>query len=144
MPKFGNRSHANLYSTKNDELIDLFEEVVKEIDCAVVSGLRATQEQQLLFAQGRTMPGPIVTNCDGIIEKSSHQAKADGIGYAADVCPYPIDWKDIKRFYHFIGFVRGVAWQLGIDIVSGSDWDSDYVLNDQDFYDLPHVSTGVI
>jgi hypothetical protein len=37
--------------------------------------------------------------------------------------------------------VRGVAWKLGIEVVSGSDWDSDYVLNDQSFYDLPHWET---
>jgi len=143
MPNFGNRSRTNLYSTKNDKLVTLFEDIVKMVDCAVVSGLRTTQEQQQLFAQGRTMPGKIVTNCDGIIKKSKHQAKENGIGYAVDVVPYPIDWNDIKRFYHFIGFVRATARKLGIVIVSGSDWDSDYVLNDQDFYDLPHYQTVI-
>lgn len=141
MPSFGKQSHTNLYSTKNDTLIWLFEEVVKEVDCSITSGVRILQEQQLLFAQGRTMPGPIVTNCDGIINKSNHQVDKFGIGNAVDAAPYPIDWNDIKRFYHFIGFVRGVAYKLGIEIVSGSDWDNDYVLNDQDLYDLPHWQT---
>lgn len=141
MPSFGEQSHDNLYSTKNDTLILLFEEVVKELDCSVISGVRMSQEQQFLFAQGRTMPGHIVTNCDGIIKKSNHQVDEFGIGNAVDAVPYPIDWNDIKRFYHFIGFVRGVAYKLGIEIISGSDWDSDYVLNDQDLYDLPHWQT---
>ena len=141
MPNFGTRSYDNLHGTKNEPIIRLFEEVVKEVDCTVVSGVRLTTEQQLLYAQGRTMPGPIVTNCDGIHNLSSHQVDELGIGHGVDVVPYPIDWKDIKRFYHFIGFVRGVAWKMGIEIISGSDWDSDYVLNDQDFYDLPHYET---
>ena len=88
------------------------------------------------------MPGKIVTNCDGIVKKSNHQADDFGIGHGVDVVPYPIDWNDRMRFYHFIGFVRGVAWKMGIEVVSGSDWDSDYVLNDQDFYDVPHWQTN--
>jgi peptidoglycan L-alanyl-D-glutamate endopeptidase CwlK len=120
----------------------VFEEVIKEIDCSVISGLRTTQEQQLLYAQGRTMPGKIITNCDGIKKKSNHQSDT-GISDAVDVVPWPIEWEDIKRFYHYIGFVRGVAWQLGIELISGSDWNSDYVLNDQDFYDLPHYERTI-
>jgi peptidoglycan LD-endopeptidase CwlK len=39
----------------------------------VVSGNRTVEEQQKLFAQGRTKPGPIVTNADGVEKKSNHQ-----------------------------------------------------------------------
>jgi peptidoglycan L-alanyl-D-glutamate endopeptidase CwlK len=141
MPCFSATSKSKLYSTGNDGLVALFENVIKEVDCSVVSGLRLARDQALLFAQGRTMPGPIVTNCDGIIKKSNHQLNNNGFGDAVDVVPYPIDWNDRMRFYHFIGFVRGVAWKLGIEVVSGSDWDNDYVLNDQGFYDLPHWET---
>ena len=42
------------------------------------------------------------------------------------------------RFYHFAGVVRGVAAMMDIDIEWGGDWDSDYVLDDQSFYDFPH------
>lgn len=51
----------------------------------VVEGFRSTARQQALFAQGRTQPGKIVTQCDGVQKKSNHQAHADGLGYAADV-----------------------------------------------------------
>ena len=142
MPAFGKTSKENLYSTKNKQLILLFEEVVKYIDCSVVSGRRLQAEQQLLYAQGRTMPGPIITNCDGISILSAHQAvSGELVSNAADVVPFPIDWNDKIRFYNFIGFVRGVASQMKIEIISGSDWDSDYILNDQNFYDLPHWET---
>lgn len=36
-------------------------------------GNRTTSEQQALYAQGRTKPGRIVTNADGIKKKSNHQ-----------------------------------------------------------------------
>jgi peptidoglycan L-alanyl-D-glutamate endopeptidase CwlK len=50
----------------------------------VVQGLRTVEQQQALYAQGRTTKGPIVTNCDGVKVKSNHQAQADGFGHAAD------------------------------------------------------------
>lgn len=53
-------------------------------------GLRTTARQQELYAQGRTTPGKIVTNCDGIINRSNHQARTspDGLqwGCAVDCC----------------------------------------------------------
>lgn len=41
---------------------------------------------------------------------------------AADVVPYPIDWDDELGFYHFAGFVKGMAAILGIEVVWGGDW----------------------
>ena len=35
---------------------------------------------------------------------------------AVDVAPYPIDWNDPDRFYHFAGYVRGIAEGMGIKI----------------------------
>ena len=51
----------------------------------VTAGVRTTAEQQALYAKGRTSPGAIVTNADGVVKKSNHQAKADGFGYAVDL-----------------------------------------------------------
>ena len=47
----------------------------------VTETLRTTERQQYLYAQGRTRPGNIVTNCDGVKNKSIHQ-----YGNAFDVC----------------------------------------------------------
>jgi len=57
---------------------------------------------------------------------------------AVDVAPLPIDWRDIKRFYMFAGFVRGVASQMKIPIISGADWDGDWDIKDQRLHDLVH------
>jgi peptidoglycan L-alanyl-D-glutamate endopeptidase CwlK len=50
----------------------------------VTEGLRSTARQKALYDQGRTKPGHIVTNADGELKKSNHQAKPDGFGYAVD------------------------------------------------------------
>lgn len=47
----------------------------------ICQGKRTTEEQQALYAQGRTTPGHIVTNCDGILKLSNHQS-----GRALDAC----------------------------------------------------------
>lgn len=56
----------------------------------VTEGLRSEQRQQQLYAQGRTIPGKIVTHLDGKVRKSNHQAKPDGYGHAVD-CAFLVD-----------------------------------------------------
>lgn len=52
--------------------------------------------------------------------------------------PYPIEWKNLKRFYHLAGIVRAVAHEMELKIRWGGDWDSDFDLDDQTFMDLAH------
>ena len=42
----------------------------------VTDGARTDEEQQALYAKGRTLPGKIVTNADGITHRSAHQLHA--------------------------------------------------------------------
>jgi len=51
----------------------------------VVEGVRTTQRQQDLYAQGRTKPGPVVTRVDGVKTLGAHQLQADGFGHAVDM-----------------------------------------------------------
>ena len=67
-------------ATVHEDLQRLFNEVIKHTDCTITSGLRTLEEQQELYAQGRTKSGPIVTNADGVNNKSNHQG-----GNAVDV-----------------------------------------------------------
>lgn len=138
MPHFGRTSNANL-DTCHPDIQRLFREVVKVFDCSVTYGVRETEEQQALFAKGRTEPGEIVTYCDGITKKSNHQAKEDGWAWAADVAPYfaeapHIRWKDEKRFHRFAGFVEAKALELGIKI----RWGGDFRRRGKPWPDLPH------
>ncbi len=133
----------NKLRTTHVDLQTLFQVVVKFFDCTITYGVRTTEEQQALYARGRTEPGGIVTNCDGVIAKSNHQG-----GFAVDSVPYPIDWKDKNRMKYFAGFVIGIARMLkeqGLidsEIRSGYDWDGDTQVKDTNFIDLPHFQIG--
>lgn len=92
----------------------------------VTQGLRTEAQQVALYAQGRTKPGPIVTECDGIKKRSNHQAQSDGYGHAVDLCfddkepfaekhPWELYGKTVRAF--------GLTW--------GGDWHSPY--------DRPHM-----
>lgn len=52
----------------------------------ICQGVRTAVYQHSLWQQGRETPGHIVTNCDGYVLKSNHQAAADGYGHAVDCC----------------------------------------------------------
>jgi peptidoglycan L-alanyl-D-glutamate endopeptidase CwlK len=135
MPQFGSSSKKNLYECEQP-LIDLFEEVVKHYDCSIIEGARTKEEQDKLFHAGKSkLKWP-----DSKHNITDTQPKS----LAVDVIPYPSVlngksiWEDLNRFYYFIGFVTGVAAEMGIPIRLGADWDGDRNLK-QAFVDLPHV-----
>jgi len=70
--------------TKVDQVLTALSAV--GVTMFVTEGLRSTERQQALYAQGRTAPGDRVTNCDGVVLKSNHQAHdSDGFGHAVDL-----------------------------------------------------------
>lgn len=145
MPEFGARSKKNLEGVHPD-LAFLFRQVVKHFDCTITAGLRSDADQAALYAQGRTKPGKIVTQVDGVTKRSKHQVHETPEGkyaIAVDAAPFPIDWNDIDRFRHFAGFVLGMAAAYGIPVRSGVDWDGDTELDDQSFMDLPHFELAL-
>jgi len=77
----------------------------------ICQGVRTAAEQQALYAQGRTAPGHIVTNCDGVKTKSNHQAQADGYGHAVDCCFVGADpWTGPFEVYGAAGQALGLRW----------------------------------
>lgn len=79
----------------------------------IVQGLRTLEEQQALYAQGRTKPGKRVTNCDGVINRSNHQAAGDGLGRAVD-CAFVqsgvVSWEGPWTAYGEAGKAAGLRW----------------------------------
>ena len=136
MPKFSSTSLKRL-KTCEEPLQILFREVVKHFDCKVLGGHRSQQQQDDAFSSGRSKvrwPNS---------RHNSYPSKA------VDVAPYPLRWPDKisdpkqralewRRWYMFVGVVRGIATQKGISIRCGADWDSDTEVKDQNFHDLPH------
>jgi len=76
----------------------------------IVSSVRTVAEQQKLYAQGRTAPGPIVTNADGVMNKSKHQ-----LGLAVD-CAFIVnnvpswDWRLPWIVYGTAAEALGLEW----------------------------------
>ncbi len=94
----------------------------------VVSGMRTAEEQNALYAQGRTTTGKIVTNAKA--GQSMHN-----YGLAADIVPYTtgnsgqINWNAATpQFQHMVAAMKaqGLAW--------GGDWRG--ALGDFDHFQL--------
>jgi peptidoglycan L-alanyl-D-glutamate endopeptidase CwlK len=127
MPQFpfSQRSLENLESCHED-LQYLFKSVANVCDCTILIGHRGQEAQDEAFR----------TKLSEVKWPNSYHNQMPSLG--VDVAPYPIDWADTKRFYHFAGIVRGVANNMGTEIWWGGDWDGDMDLNDQTFMDLAH------
>lgn len=139
MPRFSEASQARL-ATCHPDLQWVFNTVIERFDCTIVQGHRSVEEQQELYAQGRTKPGRIVTQIDGITKKSKHNYHPS---MAVDVVPYPVDWADRERMIFFAGYVIGVADELGVDLRWGGDWNQNTDLSDNNFDDLPHFEIAL-
>jgi len=145
------------YSTiSNDSLLSchpelqlVFRIVLETYDHSILVGYRGKDAQEAAFKAGKSkVHYPF----------GKHNKKPS---LAVDVAPYPVDWallnkknktdeewklyrKEIYKFYHFAGFVEGIARRLLKEgrilhkIRWGGDWDSDHDFSDQNFDDLVH------
>lgn len=117
MPIFSARSKANLL-TCHPSLQRLFNEVIKEADCAIICGHRNRADQDRAVREGKSrLQWP----------KSKHNQTPS---LAVDAVPIPLDWHDIPSFVALSLVVKETAARLGIAIVYGGDW--------QLFKDYPH------
>lgn len=137
MAKFSQRSLDSLKGV-HPNLVKLMTEAIKDTpyDFTITEGVRTFARQQQLYAQGRTAKGSIVTNTDGIKNKSNHQPKSDGYGYAVDLYPFyngsvQVNDKDvIPRLKAIAIHVKAVSKCLGI----GINWGGDF----KGLFDPPH------
>lgn len=106
-------------------MVDFAFEIANVIDCKLVYGVRTDAEQNELYKLGRSSK-------DGYENKSSHQLKDDGYGYALDILPLPrgvnmyLDDgnEDNIRWAQFDGLCHGIAHKLGITVRTGFKWRS--------------------
>ena len=84
----------------------------------MTEGRRSLKRQQDLHAQGRTKPGDIVTDADGVSKRSKHQEQGDGFHHAID--------------FVFVTGKRGVTWEGPWDVFGevvrahGLKWGGDF------------------
>ena len=133
--KFGKRSLDRLKGV-HELIVKAFVLALADKECPhdvgipQLGGLRTVEDQQKLFAQGRTVGQrklPVVTWVDGVNKKSNHQAKEDGFGYAVDVYIYDHETKsaswDKVKLTEFARHLQKVAKrELNVDIAWGGDW----------------------
>ena len=134
MYKFGDRSKKNLQGIQPD-LVKVMETAITNSPCdfTITDGVRTVEQQQALYAKGRTASGKIVTNADGVKVKSNHQPKSDGFGYAVDLYPYyngSVQLNDVKKLKEIASHIKLTAKNLGIKIEWGGDWTK--------MLDMPH------
>lgn len=103
---------------------------ISPYDFSISQGVRIAEEQNKLYQQGRTVPGKVITNCDGYKIKSKHQIKSDGFGYAGDIAILvdgKVTWEE--KYYKEVARAGRVLMQK-YNIEWGGDW--------KNFKDLPH------
>ena len=99
---------------------------IQIIDFSVLWGYRNEQEQNEAYEKGRSKLR---------FPYSKHNTYPS---QAIDLAPYPIDWKNIKRFIYLGGVMLGIAKEKHLRIRWGGDWNSNGILSDENFKDYGH------
>lgn len=128
------RRLQQLHPKLRDEAIGLF----AEAECAlsgrakprVTFGLRTFQEQQALYEQGRSKPGPIVTNAK---PGSSFHNYGLAIDFALIIDGQTASWNDLKDY----DGDRVADWMEVVNIFKahGWEWGGDW----KSIIDKPHL-----
>ena len=129
MYKFSAKSLSKLNNSKvHPKIKILMYEAIKTspIDFTIIETVRTIEQQKINVAKGvsKTM-------------KSKHIPTSNKSGYceAVDIAPYPIDWKNIKRFILLSQHIKDTARRLEIKIEYGGDWKT--------FKDYPHYELKI-
>lgn len=148
------KASAQKLATVHPRLRQVVELAIKlsSVDFTVLEGARTVQRQHELYGQGRTAAQLKAAGVHPNLAKprdkqvtwtlkSNHFPKADGLGRAVDLAPWPIDWEGPTRFPKFDAIADAMfaaARQLGIKIRWGADWDMDGNPRERGETDSPH------
>jgi len=131
MPKFGKGSLAQL-ETVHDDLSKIAEVLIRYYDFTVVCGFRNEQQQNEAYEKGfSTKKWP----------KSMHNKYPS---LAMDCVPYPSMWEDKDKLLIMSGLIIGVAINLFEEgrichlIRWGGDWNRNWEIKDEKFFDVAH------
>ena len=129
--------NAHLLNQCEPRLRTLFYQVDKLVQVDILPSTIRTLEEQTEFVRtgkSKTM-------------NSKHLITPENpLSRAVDAGPWPIKWPqenaekglDWSRIYYFAGVVMSTANGLGIKIRYGGDWNGNFDLKDQSFYDGVH------
>ncbi|MCR4307668.1 MAG: hypothetical protein NUV80_03835 [Candidatus Berkelbacteria bacterium] len=129
--------NAQLLNQCEPRLRTLFFQVDKLVQVDIQpSTIRTLEQQEELFKSGRSK----TMNSKHLITPEHPFSRA------IDAGPWPFQWPqenadkwlDWGKLYYFAGIVMSTASQLGIKIRYGGDWNGNFDLKDQNFYDGVH------
>lgn len=100
-------------------------------DFAITEGLRSKEQCYINYGKGRT-----VAQCQakGVPNKYAQPnekkvtwlnnplGSLHATGRAVDLVPYPVDWKDIKKFEAIAAAMKQAAKELNVKMTWGGDW----------------------
>jgi peptidoglycan L-alanyl-D-glutamate endopeptidase CwlK len=104
------------------EVVARFEAYRLDLILKPISVLRTVEEQQALYAQGRTAPGRIVTNADGVRNLSRHQCQerhGELAAHAVDLGIFRPGGSYVSAVSEYVDLPR-IADELGLK--SGASW----------------------
>jgi peptidoglycan L-alanyl-D-glutamate endopeptidase CwlK len=124
-------------STVNPVLRDIVMEAEKIVPFMVLEGHRGKEAQDKAVAEGKSkLPWP---------QGKHNKLPSD----AVDLAPLyfeagaKIDWHDLIAFGRIMGVIQALAFQRGVKLRFGLDWDGDFRSVNRDpnesFLDAPHV-----
>lgn len=133
---------------------------VTDQDFVVIEGVRSREQCMINYGKGRTtdqcaakgVPAkyakPTSTKVTWLKNPfgSKHCVQADGFGHAVDICPYPVDWRDLGKFDAIAKAMFDAERQLIEERVIppntrlrwGADWDKDGKARERGESDSPH------
>lgn len=123
--KLGKASQDRLNGVRGDlKAVCLKAFETMPFDITITEGYRSAARQKELFAQGATK-----------VLTSRHMS-----GNAIDMCPYPVDYKDTKRFVIMAQHMFAAAKALNITIRWGGNWSriDETQKPPSSFVDMPH------
>jgi len=130
MPKFGNRSEANLINV-HPNLIQICRFVIETFDFTVLCGYRGENEQNAAYPKYTKVKFP----------NSKHNRMPSE---AVDLIPYDplkkkiVPWDAYEEMAMLAGHMLMAAYAFGINIRWGHDWGRDGILWNETFVDRPH------
>ncbi len=131
MPSFSPRSQANL-ETLALPLQRILSEAIKYVDFSIVCGYRGEEDQNAAYDNGYSKLR---------FPQSKHNSYPSR---AVDLMPYPINWNiqdadNLATVSHVMGFIKGLAVSMKINVRWGGDWNGNFKVEKTEFRDVPHL-----
>ena len=126
MATFGTTSERNLAGVHPD-LVGVCRSAILVMDFTVLDGVRTQEEQMINVARGKSKT-----------MHSKHLPQPDGYSHAVDLAPWPVNWKDTEMFAVLAGVMLAAAYQRGVTLRWGGNWNMDSSTLDERFRDYGH------